>query len=117
MKTLNVIPALFLALIFVCLSGAPSFASEPVANAADNLQKMIKSSIKYPENALKNACAGTVDMVFTVNEDGQLNIEEIWSDNKELSDCLKKQLATICCKGIKTLPNQHYALTVTFKLV
>jgi len=117
MKTMKFFPAILFFLMFVCIPGVSSFASDSADGTADSLQRIIKESLKYPDEAIKHCCTGKVDVVFTVNEDGQLNIEEIYSDNSDIAKCVKKQLSTICCKGIKTPFNKHYAVSIAFKLV
>ena len=34
-----------------------------------------------------------------------------------LEKMVKEQLSTICCKGVKTPFNEHYRVTITFKLI
>lgn len=111
------LPAILFFLMVVCIPGVSSFASDPVDGSSDSLQRIIKESLKYPDEAIRNCYTGKVDVVFTVNEEGQLNIKEIYSDNSDMAKCVKKQLSTICCKGIKTPYNKHYAVSIAFKLV
>jgi outer membrane biosynthesis protein TonB len=117
MKTSNLFPVILFILITFCISGLSSYAATPSVGPSDRIQKMIKESVKYPEKAYKNSCCGTVDVVFTINDDGQINIKKMSTDNKEIADGVKEQLSKVCCKGIKSPFNQHYKVSITFKLI
>jgi hypothetical protein len=56
-------------------------------------------------------------VLFTVNEDGTINIKKISTSDKVIADGVKEQLSKVCCKGIKTPFNQYYKVSITFKLV
>ena len=117
MKTSKVISALFIVLMIFCISGISSYAANPAPGPADRIQKMIKESIKYPEKAIRNGCCGTVDVTFTVNADGKINITKMSTETKEVYELVKEQLSNVCCKGIKAPFNQHYKVSITFKLI
>ena len=117
MKTLKVIQTMLFATMFIFLTGFSSHAGKPALASAEQIQKVIKESLKYPQQAIKNACTGSVDVTFTINEEGQIIIKKIATDNKDIADGVKEQLSNICCKDFKTPFNQHYKLTISFKLV
>ena len=117
MKTLKIIPALLILLMFICLSGISSYAANPVATSSDNIHKMIKESVTYPEKALKNGCCGKVYVTFSLTEEGKIDIDEISTDNKEISNSVKEQLSNLCCKGINSPSYKHYSICITFKLI
>ncbi len=121
MKTVKLIRAFFLFLMLICISGISSFAKEPatppVPAPAEHLQKIIKEGVKYPEKAVRQCCTGSVDVIFTVNEEGKIIIEKTISDNADIEHAVKEQLSAICCKGVKTPFNEHYKIKITFTLV
>ena len=117
MKTTKIIRIFSFVTMFVLLSAISTNAAKPALTPADHIQKIIKESIIYPEQALKNCCSGSVDVYFTVNEDGKINIERMYGDTEEMEQAVKEQLSTICCKGIKTPYNEHYKVTISFKLI
>ncbi|MEI7501312.1 MAG: hypothetical protein WCK84_12805 [Bacteroidota bacterium] len=117
MKTIKLISTLILVLMFISVSGISSFASEPADGSSDNICKIIKESIKYPKHAVENGYTGSVDLIFTINEEGKLNIEKLSTDDKDISDNVKKQLSSVCLKAIKGSSNEHYAVTITFRLI
>jgi hypothetical protein len=117
MKTLKIIPVVTFTLMFIFITGFTSHASNPVMAPAENLQKVIKETLKYPEQAIKNGYTGSVDVIFTVDEEGKINIKNTYADNPEIEKIVKEQLARVCCKGVKTPTNEHYKITITFKFI
>ena len=103
--------------IFIVIAAISANAGKPAITPADHIQKIIKESIKYPEQAVKHCSTGTVDVFFTVDEQGKIKVEETYSDNLEIEKQIKKQLEEITCKGIKVPYNEHYKVTITFKLI
>ncbi len=106
-----------IAMMLVIFAAYSSNAGIPALTPAQHVHKMIQESITYPEQAVKHCCTGSVDVFFTVDEDGKIRIEKTFADNEDLEKEVKSQLANICCKGIKTPFNEHYKITITFKLV
>jgi len=117
MKTSKLISVLFLSLFFVSLCGYSSYAIKPALAPAEHIQKVIKESIKYPDDALRSGITGTVDVTFVVNDEGRIVIKNLSSDAKEIEKGVREQLTTLCCKGIKAPYNQYYKVTISFKLV
>jgi hypothetical protein len=117
MKTLKLTRILFVILMVICLSGISSYAAEPLLAPSEHLQKVIKEGIKYPDQAVKNCCTGSVVVYFSVNEDGKIKIEKTYAENPHVEKMVKDQLTSICCKGVKVASFEHYKITITFKLV
>jgi outer membrane biosynthesis protein TonB len=117
MKTVNFIRAIFMIMLVICSSVISSYAIEPAMPSSENLQKVLRESIKYPEQAVRNCCTGSVDVYFTVDGDGKIRIEKTIAENSHVDRMVKDQLSSICCKGIKVPYNEHYKIKITFKLV
>ena len=108
MKTFKVIPTLLFAVMFIFLTGFSSRAITPATANLVHLQKAIKETLRYPEQAIKSGCTGTVNVIFTIDEKGKIDIKKTFSDNPEIAKIVKEQLSSVCCKEVKTLYNQHY---------
>jgi hypothetical protein len=117
MKTTKLFGITAIAAMFVLFFSASTFAGKPEMTPAQHVQKIIKETIKYPEQAVKHCCQGSVDVTFTVDEDGKIVIQDTFSTNPEIEKYVKEQLTTICCKGVKTPYNEHYKITISFKLI
>ena len=117
MKTTRIIPTLLLSLVFIFLTGFTSRVVNPLVSSADYIHEVIKENLKYPEAAIKNSYTGKVDVIFTIDKDGKINIKNTFADNPEIEKVVKEGLAAVCCKGIKTPYNEHYKITITFRII
>jgi outer membrane biosynthesis protein TonB len=117
MKTLRVLQITIFAALFIFLTGYSSYAIKPALAPAEHIQKVIKETLKYPEQAIKSGYTGSVDVTFTISDDGKIIVKKLSTDDKEIAANVKEQLSNICCKDIKSPYNQHYKVTITFKLV
>ncbi|MCX6307155.1 MAG: hypothetical protein NT040_19495 [Bacteroidetes bacterium] len=117
MKAINLIRGIFIILMVICISGISSYAIKPAVASAIHLQKVIKENVRYPEQAVKKCCTGSVDVIFTLDEEGKIKVEKTFAENAEIEQMVKEQLSAICCKGIDAPFNQHYKVRITFKLV
>lgn len=89
------------------------FAGKP---ASESIYERFKS-IPYPEQAVKHSIEGTVDVIFILNDDGEVVIKSISSSNSELKELVKKQLEEINCSGIQCRYNEHFKVRFDFKLI
>ena len=119
MKAINFIRMFALIVIIVSAASLTSFAKKPVISNSPatlaTIQNTLTSSLKFPDNCIKSDYEGTVDVVFLI-EDGKLIVEQAKSENEDLANYVKKELGNICCKHIKSLTNQHYAVKLRFEL-
>jgi outer membrane biosynthesis protein TonB len=117
MKTMNFIKAL-VAFIFVgTLMIGTSIAAKTSVAPAKDVHAIITETVKYPPLALKESIEGTVEVLFTVNDEGKILIEKIKSNDKRITDDITEQLSKICCKEILGTYNQHYKVLLEFKIV
>lgn len=117
MKATKIIAVSALSFFFMMIFAFSVNAGKPALTPAEHVQKMIKESIKYPEHAVKECCQGSVEVTFTLDENGKILVEDSFSTNPEIEKYVKEQLSEICCKGITSPYNQHYKITISFKLV
>jgi hypothetical protein len=116
MKTVKLIRTLFIILMMICISAISTFATTPEIAPALHLQKVIKEGLKYPERAVQKCCTGKVDVEFTIDEFGKINIKNMSTDNTDIAQDVKLQLAKINCKDVNAPSYQLYKITITFKL-
>jgi hypothetical protein len=117
MKTSRLIQSVLFSVIFIFITGFASYAKSPVSAPAESIQKMIKGSLSYTDQAIKKGCYGTVNVVFTVDENGKINITKYTYTCPEIAKIVKEQLSNVCCKGIKVPYNEHFEVTITYKLI
>jgi hypothetical protein len=93
-----------------CMAGKTS------VQPAKDVHVLISESIKYPPVALKESIEGTVEVLFTINDEGKIVVEKIKSNDKRITENVSEQLSKICCKEILGTYNQHYRIILEFKL-
>jgi hypothetical protein len=120
MKPIHLIRVFALIIIIVSAATLAGFAKKPViTNApttAATIHSTLSSYLKFPANVNRSEYEGTVDLIFLI-EDGKMIIEKATSDNKDLAAYVKEELGKICCKHIRSLTNQHYAVRLNFALL
>ncbi len=116
MKTTNLIKA-FVTLLVICafISGT-SYAGKTSVQPAKDVHALIKESVKYPPVALNESIEGSVEVLFTINDEGKIIVEKIKSNDKRITENVTEQLSKICCKEILGTYNQHYRIVLEFKL-
>jgi outer membrane biosynthesis protein TonB len=117
MKTLKAIRILSIILMAICMSAIVTFAGKPEIAPAVHIQKAIKDNITYPAKAVKNCCTGSVNVTFAITENGKIDIKKISTDNKEIAEEVKAQLAKIDYKEANAPSYQLYEITISFKLI
>lgn len=120
MKAINFIRVFALIVIIVSAATLTSFAKKPVTTnaptTAATIHTTLENCLKFPANVNKSDFEGTVDVIFMI-EDGKMIIKKATSDNQELADYVKTELCKVCCKHIRSLTNQHYAVRLNFTLL
>ena len=117
MKTTTSLRSILIATLFIVFAVYTATAGHPAIAPAIQLQKVIKESIVYPERAVRSCCTGSIDVFFTIDENGKIKIEKTYADNLNLEQALVKQLEKLDLKSLKLPYNEHYKVTVTFKLI
>lgn len=117
MKTMKLFPLLAVILFLTSMCSISAIAGTPVLATPVNIQKIIKESIKYPEQALKNGCCGSVDVTFLLTDKGTIEIKSMSTDNEEIAKSVKEQFKDITFSNLKPVYNQQYRVKITFKLI
>ncbi|MEI6454739.1 MAG: hypothetical protein WCO93_00495 [bacterium] len=116
MRTTNLIKAVVTFLIIgACMTGT-CMAGKTSVQPAKDVHAIIKESVKYPPLALKESIEGTVEVIFTINDEGKIVVEKIKANDKRITENITEQLSKICCKEILGTYNQHYRVILEFKL-
>jgi hypothetical protein len=116
MRTTNLIKAFGTFLVIGVFMTGTCMAGKTSVQPAKDVHALIKESVKYPPVALKESIEGSVEVIFTINDEGKIVVEKINSNDKRITENVKEQLAKICCKEILGTYNQHYRVILEFKL-
>ena len=117
MKTVKSFQTFVIILMLILISGISSYAGKTAIASAVHIRKVLKESVKYPEQAVKKCCTGSVDVIFTVDDAGKIQIKKTFAENPELEKMVKEQLSSINCKGIESPSTQQFRVTIAFRLI
>jgi hypothetical protein len=117
MKAIKLSQTFFVALFIGLFSISATYAASPAAVTAMNLRQKFVQLVQYPETAVKSALVGEVEVVFTLNDDGSVNVKSITSSNDELAKYVKDKITeTAPCSECVSPFNQYYKVKFVFKL-
>jgi outer membrane biosynthesis protein TonB len=116
MKTKRFFQTAIMIAALIGISGLSALAGKPAMTPALNIQKVIHESIFFPESAAKSGYNGSVDITFTVSNEGRIIVVESIADNSDVEKLVKEQLKLVDYKGVKLPDNQLFGIRITFKL-
>ena len=117
MKTIKVISLLFNIMLIGLFLSMSSFAKEPVKDYpwhAKQVKQILEETVKFPGCSMKKVQQGEAVVVFSISDQGMIQIDEISANCKALEDNLKQQLTGLYFKGVIHPYNQHYRVKFTF---
>ena len=117
MKAINITRTLFVIAGMILFTSTTLWAGNTAKAPAKALRSVISESVKFPETINKDDLTGTVEVVFSVNEKGKIEISRIKSENQQIIDAVTKQLGELSCNGLNCPTYQQYRIEITFKLV
>lgn len=117
MKAINLTKMLILIAGMLFITTASTFAGKTAKAPERDIRSVIQETIKFPDLSHRDCCTGTVKVLFTVSEEGKINIKKIDSENTKIINQVKEQLSKISCSDLKCPTYQRYSIQITFKLV
>lgn len=114
-------PTTFIRTVFVIAAllivSSQTFAAVVPKETINSIQSALKEQVKHPgfEVVQENTCCA--DVMFSINEKGDLIVKRIVSDNEAISEYLTSKLSEISVGKLKGPVNQVYRVKISFKLV
>ena len=99
-------------LIGTSAMAAPA-AEKPMGADAESASRTIKESIKFPNLNTYNVSEARVNVVFTVDEAGRVNLVVANTENQGLRKFIEEQFLTLSLKQLKA--NNAYSIQFNFK--
>lgn len=106
MKTKYAIRIFILSLMVGFISTFSSFAASPAAVTAKNIQQKFTKVFQNTEDRQNVPTEGIVLVVFTVTDEGKLEIKKLESTNEEASNYVIKKISAIPCQD-NVYPTNH----------
>ena len=117
MKAIRLSRIFLVILLTGFIATSVTFAASPAAMTAMNLRQKFVQAIQYPETAVESSPVGEVEVLFTLNDDGSVNIKSIKATNDELAKYVKDKLSALApCEECVSPFNQYYKVKFVFKL-
>jgi hypothetical protein len=94
-----------------------SFAeNNPTVENNNKVLNVITKLLQYPLSAKDNLIEGYVLLSFNVDENGIVQVNQIYSNKAELKEYVQKELNKLVIEDLVNIPDQTYEMKVVFKL-
>ncbi len=100
--------------LLICISTVARAGETPLTTEGD-AAKIIKEHIKFPNFTIYTAHEEKVNVVFTVNENGSVNLVIANTTNVDLKRSIEKQFLKLTLKQLKA--NNAYSIQFNFKTI
>ena len=115
MKTINLTWIIVIALIIGFFSTFNANAAGPAAVTAKNIRQKFVQAVINPEDQSNVPTSGEVEVLFTLNDEGTIDIKNIKSTNEETANYVKEKISNIPCKDFVHPFNQYYKIKFRFE--
>lgn len=115
MKTINVTRILVIALLVGFISTFSAYAESPAAISARNIRQKFVQAVQNPEDLSTIPASGEATVLFTVKDDGTVDIKKLEATNDEVANYVKDKISAVPCQDIMNLYNQYYKVKFTFR--
>jgi hypothetical protein len=115
MKTIaNFSRFILITLLFAIISATAIQAASPAAVSAKNIRQKFVEAVMNPDDNYNVPTSGEVEVVFTVTDEGTIDIKKLEGTNKEVSDFVKDRISNVPCKDFVHPYNQYYKVKFRF---
>jgi hypothetical protein len=90
-------------------------AASPAAMAAKNIRQKFVEVVRNPADLQNILVGGEVEVLFTVSEEGKIDIKRLEGSNKEIEDFVRDKISSIPCNEYIFPFNQHYKVKFRFE--
>jgi hypothetical protein len=95
-----------------------SFATNnPAVENTNKVVNVITKILEYPLSAQDNSVQGYVLLSLSIDENGIVDVKQIYSNKKELKDYVQQKLNSIIINDLTYVPDQTYDMKIVFKLL
>ena len=117
MKTTLIISIILSILLFGKVCTVNVQAMEPMKTYplhAQQVKKVLEETVQFPGCAMNKVQYGEAVVLFSIDLDGKIQIDEISANCKALEQNLREQLKDLYFEGVIHPYNQHYKVKFTF---
>ncbi len=116
MKTtmISIFTAIFLNVLFINNINA---SNENEKNIAERkITHALEKEIEYPKKARQEGIQGYVNVIFSISEDGSIQIKRCFSNEEPLKDYVVRSIEKICLKDLNFDKDELYSIKLNYKL-
>lgn len=114
MKTINVTRILVIALLVGFISTFSSYAESPAAISAKNIRQKFVQAVMNPEDQSTVPTSGEAEVLFTINDKGNVDIVKLKGTNEETANYVKEKISNVSCQDFVHPYNQYYKIKFQF---
>lgn len=115
MKTINVTRIIIITLLVGFISTFSAYAESPAAISAKNIRQKFIQAVQNPEDLTTIPTIGEVEVLFTVSNDGTIDIKKLKATNDEIANYVKEKIINVPCKDFVYPYNQYYKVKFSFQ--
>jgi hypothetical protein len=115
MKTINVTRVFLLTLLVGIISTFSTYAASPAAVSAKNIRDKFVEAVMNPDDQSTVPTSGEVEVLFTLNDEGTVDIKKIKGTNDEVTNYVKDKITNVPCKDFVHPYNQYYKIKFRFQ--
>jgi hypothetical protein len=115
MKTINVTRIFIIALLVGFLSTFSAYAESPAAISAKNIRQKFVEAVMNPEDMLSVPSSGEVEVLFKINDEGNVDMKDVKTTNKEAAKYVTEKINDVTCQNFVHPYNQYYKIKFTFR--
>jgi hypothetical protein len=120
MKTIKVLKSFFTILLVGTILSINTLGGNPAKDAnaypyhAKQVKQVLEQTVKFPDCGLKKGGHGEAEVIFSIADDGKIEIDEVSANCKELETYIREQLTGLTFTDVIHPFNQHYKVKFTF---
>lgn len=115
MKTINVTRVFIIAVMVGFISTFSSYASSPAAVSAKNIRQKFVNAVMNPDDQTNTPTSGEVEVLFTVNDDGTVEIKKLKASNDDVAKYVKDKVTALTFNDFVHPYNQYYKVKFKFE--
>ena len=115
MKTINVTRIIVITLLVGFISTFSAYAESPAAISAKNIRQKFIQALQNQEDLTTIPTSGEVEVLFTVGDDGTIDIKKLKATNDEIANYVKEKIINVPCQDFVYPYNQYYKVKFRFQ--
>jgi|WetSurMetagenome_2_1015567.scaffolds.fasta_scaffold102448_2 hypothetical protein len=114
MKTIKITRIIGITLLLGFITIFSGYAESPAAISAKNIRQKFVQAVVNAEDKSDLPTSGEVEVLFTVSDEGMVEIKNLKSTNDEIATYVKEKIINVPCNDFSHPYNQYYKVRFIF---